>query len=231
MVRFLSTILIIFLAGPLRGQKDKPRNLPNFLLDRYHIGIGTGFQTTNFIVKARDGFKIKEQGNPGVCVHLVGSMGLCEFLEIKVRPGLSFGQRDLWIQKQSMDSSEQWNVRLESVYLDVPILLKYKAKRLNNFAPYLMVGLSPRFDIYGGMIQVSKPKTRILRVFDFYFEPGTGIDFYLQYAKLAVELSYPIGFLNVYLPTIKDYTNSPFGDSIEKLRSRMMVLTFQFEGR
>ncbi len=40
-------------------------------------------------------------------------------------------------------------VRVESSFLEFPLLLKYKGDRLNNVRPYVIGGLNYRYDLAG----------------------------------------------------------------------------------
>ena len=60
---------------------------------------------------------------------------------------------------------------------------------------------------------------------DYFYSAGAGTDFYLQYFKLGLELKLLIGTKNLLK---KD--NSVFSNSIDKIRSRMVVFSLTFEG-
>ena len=60
---------------------------------------------------------------------------------------------------------------------------------------------------------------------DIFYSAGAGTDFYLEYFKLGLELKLLIGTKNLLRPE-----NSIFTNSIDKVRSRMVVFTITFEG-
>ena len=59
---------------------------------------------------------------------------------------------------------------------------------------------------------------------DVYWEIGVGIDFYLQYFKLSVELKKSYGLRNVL---VQD--NTLYSTPIERLNSQMTIISFHFQ--
>ena len=69
-------------------------------------------------------------------------------------------------------------------------------------------------------IRIKKP--------DLYYEFGAGLDFYLPYFKMSVELKMSNGVSDVL---IKEYDprHPEYGNAIEKMKSQIWVLSFHFE--
>ena len=142
-------------------------------------------------------------------------------------PGLDFGQRNIsYVLKSKKDTAYYTHeMKIESIFLDFPLLLKYKAARLNNYRPYLIGGASVRYDLASQkkIKEEEKPKIR-LNPLDFYYELGFGIDFYLPYFKLSTELKLAVGLMNVL-----NRDNTEFTSSIGKMNSKLILLSFHFE--
>jgi hypothetical protein len=67
-----------------------------------------------------------------------------------------------------------------------------------------------------------------LKPLDFYYEIGVGIDFYLAYFKFSTEIKYSVGTLNVVSSDAsEDFPQ--YANAIEKLNSRMFMISFHFE--
>ena len=77
------------------------------------------------------------------------------------------------------------------------------------------------------MIRIRRSIYRLKRP-DLYYEMGAGMDFYLTYFKLSVELKMSNGFSDVIgkeaAPGHPEYYNA-----IEKMKSQIWVLSFHFE--
>jgi hypothetical protein len=110
----------------------------------------------------------------------------------------------------------------------MPLVLKYRSLRVNNYAPYLLVGICPRFDLTRAEIVGWKPATPMLKSFDIYPELGVGVDFYLSMVKVAMELKFAVGMSDVFLGPA-DPKFDLYVSGIEKIYSRMVILAFHVE--
>jgi hypothetical protein len=148
-------------------------------------------------------------------------------MDIRFLPGVSFGQRNVrYYKNQILYNDKQ---RLESSFLEFPLLLKFKGKRLNNVRPYIITGLNYRYDLAGKKEYDDKePEYIRLKRSDLYYEVGPGLDFYLPYFKLSVELKVSTGFRDVLVhdpaPGFPQYSNA-----IEKMKSQIWIIAFHFE--
>lgn len=163
----------------------------------------------------------------GFSVGIVTDLRLHENWSLRFLPGLEFGQRT--IQYANLDVEE---VSVESVFVNFPFLLKYKARRLNNYRPYLIGGASFKIDVQAQ--ESIDPENDILvrlKMPDVYAEFGAGIDFYLPYFKLATELKFSIGLRDIlnheYDIDNPDYEE--YSDAIRKINSKIITLSFHFE--
>jgi hypothetical protein len=111
--------------------------------------------------------------------------------------------------------------------VDFPVYLKYRAKRINNYRPYVLLG--------GGLqYQVGRQKGEalLLKPVDVSIEFGVGCDFYLPYFKFAPELKFCLGMFDVLEKDRHDLlieSDRKYTDALLRLTSRVLVLTFNFE--
>jgi hypothetical protein len=89
--------------------------------------------------------------------------------------------------------------------------------------------LNYRYDLAGKKeYDEEKPVYIRLKRPDLYYEMGAGLDFYLAYFKLSVELKMSNGIRDVLIhdpaPGHAQYYNA-----IEKMKSQIWVLSFHFE--
>ena len=138
---------------------------------------------------------------------------------------MNFGQRDLVYLLLEDNIFREHVMKIESIFLDFPLVFKYKAERLNNFRPYLVGGGSIRYDMASQkkVKEAEKPKIRLLP-FDAYYEVGFGIDYYLQYFKFSYELKFAVGVFNVV-----NYDQTTYTQALQRLNSKMIILSFHFE--
>lgn len=166
--------------------------------------------------------------NPGINIQIVTDLRPGKYFDIRFLPGVSFGQRIVryYVNKVPDPLSQ----RLESSFLEFPLLLKYKGDRLNNVRPYVIGGLNYRFDL-AGKKEYDEEKLIYLRLKrpDLYYEMGAGLDFYLTYFKLSVELKMSNGFRDVLIKEPPSQQYAKYYNAIEKIKSQIWVVAFHFE--
>jgi hypothetical protein len=216
------------------GQKQKVKNESWYDDKPLHFGFSLGFNAMDFIITPSQTYLASDslypevsKLNPGINIQIVTNLKTGKYFDLRFLPGVSFGQRVVRYYKNGVLYNDQQ--RLESSFLEFPLLLKYKGDRLNNVRPYIIGGLNYRYDL-AGKKEYDPEKQIYLRIKrpDLYYEMGVGLDFYLTYFKLSVEIKMSNGFSDVL---IKDRSSGypKFNDAIEKMKSQIWVLSFHFE--
>lgn len=232
-------LLIIFLISsiPVFSQREQIKNLPNYNKKRVHFGFTIGLNTMDFDIQKSAAFlnnneiyAIENTRQLGFHIGPISSFKITDHLEFRALITLSFGQRDLtyWRLKDTLspaDGLTPYVMKIASTFLEFPLLLKYKAIRINNYAPYIIGGINPKIDLAARkkIKPEEMPKVR-LENFDPSYELGFGIDFYLEYFRLSAEIKYSAGFFNVLIPDGTNYTSS-----VDKMSSRMIMFSLHFE--
>lgn len=119
--------------------------------------------------------------------------------------------------------------RIESNFIDIPLTLKYRARRVNNYAPYLITGFAARWDLASRRAYDADNNVYVLlNPFDVYWETGIGIDYYLFYFKFATEFKFSLGLTDVMNHSIA--TKEPqYVYAIDRLTSKLVMISFHFE--
>jgi hypothetical protein len=228
--------LLLLINLNLSGQRQKPKNA-SWYDDKYmHFGFTLGFNAMDFNITPAAGDSIYPEVsilNPGINIQIVINGRLSDHFDLRFLPGVSFGQRTIRFYNQSTYPPTLYRPgtlqRLESSFLEFPLLLKFKGERLNNVRPYVIGGFNYRYDLAGKKeYDDEKPVYLRLRRPDLYYEAGAGLDFYLTYFKLSVELKMSSGLSNVLVDQAPPQ-NKEFYGAIDKLRSQIWVLSFHFE--
>ena len=241
--RFCVCVLICVLAVSVQAQKDKSKlvaNLKAFDEDRIHFGFLIGFNTMNFNIQHSGDSTFTLNPNdksepryaellslqPGINLGIVTSFRLRKNLNLRVLPGISFGQRDLtYILKSGLKVNEDEPLQIKSTFIEMPMMLKYGGDRNHNFKPYIVGGINPRYDL-----AKKKQSGILLNAFDLYYEIGAGFDSYLNYFRLSTELKISIGVRDMLNHNGSDEVlDLPYTQAIDKLTSRIFVLSFYFE--
>ena len=136
---------------------------------------------------------------------------------------------------------------MNSTYLDFPILFKFRTNRIHNFAMYGITGfrygidMTSNIDVNNG-VGLEEQVIKLAKT-DFGTEVGGGIDLFLNYFKLGIELKLAVGMKNLLylnqdkliddemeLDNLKAKFLTVFENSIQSLKSRVWTLSFTFEG-
>jgi hypothetical protein len=233
-ISVLIMILFLLIHNISSGQKQKPKN-ESWYDDKFlHFGFSLGLNTMDFNITPSQTYLAKDSLypdvsvlNPGINIQIITNVRPGKYFDIRFLPGVSFGQRVVRFYKNKVLYNDQQ--KLESSFLEFPLLLKYKGERLNNVRPYLIGGFNFRYDL-AGKKEFDDTKAVYIRLKrpDLYYELGGGMDFYLTYFKLSIELKMSNGIGDVLIresaPGHPEYYNS-----IEKMKSRMWILAFHFE--
>jgi hypothetical protein len=235
--RFLSILFILplaLLSLTLYGQKQKPKNKSWYDDKLLHFGFSLGFNTMDFNITPSQTYLETDsiypevsRLNPGINIQIITDYHPAKHFDIRFLPGVSFGQRNIRYYKNQVLYNDQQ--KLESSFIEFPLLLKYKGDRLNNVRPYLITGLNYRYDLAGKKefdpdrhvwVRIKRP--------DLYYEMGAGLDFYLNYFKFSVELKMSNGLRNIIVNDA-DPGHEVFRNAIDKMKSQIWVLAFHFE--
>lgn len=201
---------------------------------RIHFGFTLGTNMMDFGITHSNA--VDENGNSlymavptrkiGFSVGVISDLKILECLNLRFVPLLSFGDRqNIFVNQFGQPAPKSYI--LKSTTLDFPLYFKYRANRKNNYRPYLIAGGSISIDIgrEQGYLLLLKPM-------DAGIEFGIGCDFYLPYFKFAPELKFRIGMMDILERNRYDLTipkDIIYTNAIEKLTSRMFILTFNFE--
>lgn len=238
MKRFFLSILFICgvsLAGYAEYAHGRTNNLINADNKLYHFGFILGFNMMDLNVQhsgvvAEDGkvwFVEDTSMNPGFSVGIVSDLRVLNWLNLRFTPTLFFNDRQVSFRDSEGTEWEDGSVAVQSSMLELPLLLKIRGQRKNNYRPYLLAGGALTID----MGRDSEGPLMLKQV-DYGIEVGLGFDFYLSYFKLCPELKFYFGLGDVLerdRPEIADVTNLKFSNAISKLTSRLIVLSFNFE--
>lgn len=231
---FAGILIAMVSALPVYGQKEKPKNVSWYDDKILHFGFCIGFNVMDFdITPSLQNMQIDSLYpevsilNPGINIQIVTDFRPAEHFDIRFLPGVAFGQRNVRFYKEQILENERQ--RLESSFLEFPLLLKYKGERLNNVRPYIIGGLNYRYDLAGKKeYDDEKPVYLRTKRSDLYYELGPGLDFYLPYFKLSVELKMSNGLRDVLVHDPAP-GHPQYSKAIEKMKSRLWILSFHFE--
>lgn len=181
----------------------------------------------------------------GFTVGIVGNLRLAKYFDLRLVPSLSFGERKMLYSLHTTNDLGNGEIEhknyditksIHSTFVEIPLQVKYKSKRLNNVAAYLITGLNYKIDLASqkkNQIEVFNPITqeyttkidniRVKRT-DLAAEIGAGFDFYTGYFKMGIEVKMGYGLFNIL-----DKENVIYSSSFDKLHNKTFQLSLTFE--
>lgn len=246
-VKIKLIVILALLPAMIFAQKPKVKNDPTHDDKPIHFGFSLGINTMDYRVEqsqlaVTQGVYVGVKDlYPGINIHAIANLRLADNFDLRALPGISFNDRYLhysYIRNADSviygSSGTSRPVTLRSAYLEMPVHFKYKSLRLNNFRPYLIGGANYRYDLGVKREYDLEDQPIMINKSDVYAELGFGMDFYLTYFKLGVEIKYSLGLTNV-LANVDRHGEPPldemakYTDYLEKLTSQMVIVSFHFE--
>jgi hypothetical protein len=214
--------------------KEKIKNQENFDKDFLTWGYFIGFNSYDFKFEYEQDLKdIEVQTNLGFGVGLIGDMRINDYFNLRFEPGLYITQRNLLYNQSSFDTiaftEADLNREVKSTYIHLPLLLKVSTKRINNFKPFIVGGLSTAINLSSNEENPddnSVGQFRTKRAMYFY-ELGFGVDFYLYWFKFTPTIR---GVFALNDELVRDVDpNSPWTSNISTMKTRGVFLNFTFQ--
>jgi hypothetical protein len=235
----LFSLLTLSLSAQKGGSSGGPQNRSEYYTDKIHFGFYLGVNRTNFIITnvnnwrsvAGDSLKtILSSSSTGFNLGIVSELRLQQYVTLRFTPDIAFGQRNLEYHFAGQDTFDIVK-KVESTFLDFPIDFKIRSKRFGNFAAYMVGGakytldLASQKDVRNGDLPLSQQVVKLAKN-DFAVQAGAGVDFFLPYFKFGIELKTSLGIRNMLVPD----SSSILSSTIDRLNSRVFLVSFTFEG-
>ncbi|SRR5690554_5862574 len=212
--------------------KERIANLENFDKKLFTWGYFLGFNSYDFNFDYIEQFSdsntdIIVERSAGFNVGLVGDMRISEYVNLRLEPGLYFTQRDLTFP--NFIERKDYFRETQATYIHVPLLVKISTKRLNNFKPFIVAGVSSSINLSSNEKHPDDNNQGKFRMTSNtnYYELGFGIDFYLYYFKFTPSIR---GVFAMSDELVRDNDpNSPWTGNIDKMSSRGVFINFTFQ--
>ena len=201
-------------------------NIPHYD-DRFlHYGFTLGLNGTRFRpVESPVYFNdtvatVRSKPQGGFNLGFVMNMRLSRYFDMRLLPGVAFYTRAV---QYTFNSGYMSNQTAESVFIETPLLLKYKSQRRKNHRLYMVGGLKPCIEAGAKKNEKKKSELRTQNL-DLCVEYGFGTDLYFQFFKFSPEIRFSHGLSNLLI-------NDPnlYSKSLTKLTTHTITLYFFFE--
>jgi len=230
--------LFLLLCTLTSFPQTSPFGVPNLLKydnQRFHFGFSIGYNQFDFTIKTKadlSGYDslmvINTSPLSGFNLGIVSNLRLGKYFDLRFIPGLAFGDRIVnYTIKYNNSTRLITKKNIESVYLNIPLLVKFKSSRMHNVRVYVIAGAQYSLDLISA---AKKEETHSDEIFlklypnDFQGQVGAGLDFYCTYFKFTTELKMSFGFVNLL-----KYENNMYASSVTSLKSKILEISFLFE--
>lgn len=236
-IKFI-TLLLCLSPCISHAQKQKVQNLQKFNEKALHFGFSLGINSANFIITPIKNLasldtvlSVLPGAQPGFNIAIITDFKIYDYLSLRFLPALSFQSRILnyTIVNRIKKDTTQFAKTVESTVIELPINIKLRSERINNIGLYLVAGAKYGYDLASQ--KDAKHEDDLMKALvklsrhDIATEAGFGIDYYFPYFRFSTEIKASWGLKNLL---VKD--KDVFSNSLEKLRSQVILISFHFEG-
>ncbi len=212
--------------------KERLSNIENFDKKFLSWGYFLGFNSYDFKFEYNNQVSdaltdVSVEGQTGFNVGLIGDMRINQYINLRLEPGLYFTQRNLRFPNFIEENNALREVK--STYIHVPFLVKFSTKRLNNFRPFVVAGVSQSINLSSNE---KNPEDNSVGQFRMtrstsYYELGFGIDFYLYFFKFTPSIRGVFALSNELVAD--DDPDSPWTSNIATMGTRGIFINFTFQ--
>ncbi|MFN5478636.1 MAG: outer membrane beta-barrel protein [Chitinophagaceae bacterium] len=235
--KIIALLIAVSIMQSLHAQRARELNLQYHDDKLYYFGIALGYNSSHYNITHSSNFinptnevQSFESLNTGrIHLGILANLQLTKHIDIRAYPlHLVFSEKRFQY-KGFPGSSLQTNpevLKTESIVMSFPIQVRLKSDRIGNFRFYAMGGYKYDYDLarnpsVNSYVNVLKQDQGI--------EAGIGCQFFFPYFILSPELKISNGLNNVYSKS-QDNIPYPVAESIDQMKSRMIMFTLHFEG-
>ena len=233
---FVAVAGLLFSAFSSFAQLRDNINLPETDEKAYHIGIVVMGASSRLQISQHPQFlqndsvlSVNPQNTGGLGIGGMHTFRISNHFEARVVfPQLLFVNKSIIYQLKypGSDETQYTTKNIESILLGVPVQIKFKSDRIDNFRVYMMAGVKYETDLASKARAKNADDIVKLKGSEFGIEAGMGFNFYMRYFILSPEIKISNGISNVHArdPNLK------FSSVIDKIQSRQIIFSLIFEG-
>lgn len=229
---FVFIVLLATIYTPAALAQRKPQNMPEHDDKAYYFGLSFGTNFSTYRIRNTQSFKetdtfrrIQPGYGPGFNLGIMGNLRLSKFVDLRFIPTLAFAEKPITVNT-TYPRDTVFTRSIESIYMHLPLQLKFKSERIRNFRFYAITGY--KFDIDLASNARSRRSDEFIKVkpLDMGFEIGAGFEFYYPNFIFSPEIKLSQGLMN---QQFKD-SRIPLSNAIDDLSTRMIVISIHLEG-
>jgi len=218
------------------GQKEL--YLPNHDDKKYYLGIGVIYNTSRLqlhhdpkFLESDSVLVVNPENAGGIGLAGMHTYRLSPRFEVRaIFPQLLFSYKNLTYHLKYPDPGKEeqavMSKKLESILIGLPIHIKFRSDRIDNFRVYMFAGGKVEYDLASNARSKRTEALIKLKKVDYGIEAGIGFNLYFPVFILSPEIKLSNGLTNIHAKDPK----LNLSNTIDKLNSRMVVFSLIFEG-
>jgi len=227
----LLIIILLLLTVPAAAQRPL-LNMAEHDDKPYYFGITFGANYSTYNISYTESFattdtfrRIQPLWQPGFNLGLIGNLKLSGFVDLRFVPSLAFAYKRLQYEYGTPKDSIL-DKTIESIYMHLPVQLKFKSDRIKNFRFYALVGAKLDYDLSANARSHRADEFLKVSPTDYGGEFGVGFEFFNPNFIFSPEIKVSQGFNNQLFP---DH-GLQLTNAINTLHTRMIVFSIHLEG-
>ncbi len=229
--RFQVGILAAICLLPILGQAQW--NLTDHDTKKYYFGITLAYNQAHFhldqssyFLKQDTVLGVVPTNSSGFDLGLLGNLRLNNRFDLRLNPSLIFAEKNLQYLVNEDSSSRNVMQNIESVIISLPLQVKFKSDRINDFRVYAIAGLKMDYDLSSNARAKRGDNLILIHSLDWGYEAGVGFEFYLPSFIFSPEIKISNGLGNLLIGN-HGYV---YSNVLMRLTSRMIILSIHLEG-
>ena len=173
---------------------------------------------------------IESVNSTGVSLAWLVNIRLSNHFDVRTYPvNLTFTERNFLYNLSYPDvpAGESFitEKKTQSIYLSIPVQIKFSSDRINNFKAYMIAGGKIEYDLASNAGAKKAEEQIKLKKFDYAAEVGLGFHFYFPMFVLTPEIKMSWGLGNLHS---RD-KNLKFSSTIDQINSRSIFFSLTVE--
>jgi hypothetical protein len=228
-------LLLVLLCIGQEGYSQKNRwvnkNNPNYDDRKLSYGFLIGLHTTAFQIKYADRFvtpdmdtvyAIEPGWSPGFSLGFIVNYRITDLLDFRVTPKVAFYEHTL--RYRYTDDTPNETKLVETTFVELPLLLKYKSERRGNVRMYMIGGFKPGLEASGKKNMENASSNLGITGMNLSMDAGFGFDLYYPLFKFSPEIRFSRGIVNVL-----ENTTNRYGQPLSRVNTNTITLYLLFQ--
>lgn len=226
MKKTVVALTFLFLSFSIKAQY----NISEMGRKAIYFGIAMGINMGNFnLVHAplsaqNDSVKsFTSSYGPGFNLGIISNYQFHKYFDLRFIPTLSFSDKNI---NYRLANNATTTKTISSIYLDFPLLLRFKSQPIKDIRIYVIAGGRYDFDLASNVKARRADDIVKVKRNDVAVEYGIGVMIYFPYFILSPELKESHGIINILSQT----PGLIYSRTIQRIYSHTFTLTLNLEG-